>query len=281
MKTTLLVLGLLLAGIVAAVATAARRWRAATARLVERLERPAGGETVSFAELDGLPAPVARYLRLVLREGEPMLRRGQIVQEGEFLLRPPDGWRPFTATQDLAAAPPGFVWDAAIRLVPGVVVRVRDGFVDGAGAMRASALGLVTLVAVEGTADIAAGALHRYLAEAVWLPTALLPSQGVRWTPIDDSTARATLAAGAASVTLEFRFGPDGLVREVFAPDRLRDVDGRGVPTPWRGRWLEYARHGGMRIPVLGEVEWILPDGPQPYWRGRVLEARYRPGGGR
>jgi hypothetical protein len=27
-----------------------------------------------------------------------------------------------------------------------------------------------------------------------------------------------------------------------------------------------------MRIPTTGEVEWLLAEGPQVYWRGRITE---------
>lgn len=278
MRMVGVVLVLLVALILGAVLVAAWRWRGTTDRLVARLNRelpPGRPTTVSLSEVESLPAPVARYLRLVLQDGQPIIRRARFRQEGEFLIRPPEGWRPFRATQEVATLPPGFVWDATIRMAPGLGVWVRDGFVDQAGSMRASLLGLLTMVAVEGTLDIAAGALHRYLAEAVLVPTALLPSQGVRWEALDDSTARAHLSAGAVTVSLDFSFGPDGLVRSVFTDARLRDVDGRGVPTPWRGRWREFGRPAGWLIPVWGEVEWMLPEGPQPYWRGRIVDLRY------
>jgi hypothetical protein len=135
------------------------------------------------------------------------------------------------------------------------------------------------MVNVEGTPEIAAGALHRYLAEATWYPTALLPSQGVVWTPIDDSSARATLTTGATTVSLVFRFGKDGLVETVFTPARSRDVDGRFVPTPWQGHFFDYAERGGMLIPLQGEVGWLLPEGPQVYWRGRIVEVSYEVAG--
>jgi len=280
MKSALLVLALAVVGLAGVLVFADYRWRSQSADFTGRLTRGAATEphtAYSPAALDGLPAPVVRYFRTVLRDGQPLVRSGHLVQKGEFLVRPtPDGWRPFTATQQFAARPAGFVWDARIRMAPGLAIRVRDAFVDGAGSMRASVLGLFTMVEVEGTPEIAAGALHRYLAEATWFPTALLPSQGVVWTPIDDSSARATLTVAGTTVSLEFRFGEDGLVRSVFAPDRARDVNGRGVPTPWQGRWFEYGDHDGMRIPVRGEVEWILSEGPQVYWRGRVTGISYK-----
>jgi hypothetical protein len=279
MMVMLLVLVLVAVCLGGVLALADYRWRMLSAAFVERLiHGVAAGPKAAFsaAELDGLPAPAARYFRVVLRDGQPLVRSGRLVQNGEFLVRPtPDGWRPFSATQHFAVQPAGFVWDARIRMAPGVPVRVRDAFVDGTGSMNASVLALFTMLKVEGTPDIAAGALHRYLAEAVWFPTALLPSQGVVWSPLDDSKARATLTAGNTTVWLDFLFGEDGLVRGVFTPERARDVDGHAVPTPWQGRWFEYEEHDGMRIPVSGEVEWVLPEGPQVYWKGRVTGISY------
>jgi hypothetical protein len=191
-------------------------------------------------------------------------------------MRPePDGWRPFTADQQFAPRPGGFVWDARVRMAPGVTVRVRDAFVDGAGSMRASILGLWQVVAVEGTPEIAAGALQRYLGEELWFPTALLPSQGVTWAALDDSTARAALTLGGTTVSLDFHFGPDSLVTRAYAAARFRDVNGRGVPTPWQARVFGYEERDGMRIPTGGEVEWLLPEGPLPYWRGQVADVFY------
>lgn len=282
MKTSLRVLASFLLSLAGVLAVAGWRWRSRTASFVERLHGhdPASSSVVSMAELDGLPAPVVRYFRAVLREGQPVVRGGRLSQEGDFLVQPEkNGWGPFTATHYFSAGPPGFVWDARIRMAPGMTVRVRDAFLGGMGSMSASALGLVRLVHIEGTPEIAAGALHRYLAEATWYPTALLPSQGVVWTPIDDSSARATLTAGAATVSLDFRFGKDGLVETVFTPERFRDVNGRSVPTPWQGRFFDYGDRGGMLIPSRGEVGWLLPEGPQVYWRGRITEAVYEVAG--
>jgi len=256
----------------------AHRWRARSAATVSRLAGASSGSSpYRSADLAGLPDVVQRYFRAVLQDGQPMIRLVRLEQEGRFLLRAPDGWAPFTAVQHLAPAAPGFVWDARIRMFPGVAAWVRDGFADGNGSMHAAVLGLVPLVSQSGTPEIAAAALMRYLAEAVWCPTALLPSQGVRWAPIDDSSARASLAAGGTEVSLEFRFSADGLVESVYSPDRGRDVNGTSVPTPWQGRWFEWEERDGMRIPVRGEVEWLLPEGPQPYWRGRVRVIRFDP----
>lgn len=254
------------------------RWRVRSTAMVSHLAGVSSGfPAYRSAELEGLPDVVQRYFRAVLRDGQPMIRLVRLEQEGRFLLKAPDGWAPFTAVQHLSPGAPGFVWDARIRMIPGIAAWVRDGFVDRTGSMHAAVLGLVPLVAQRGTPEIAAASLMRYLAEAVWCPTALLPSQGVRWEAIDDSSARASLTAGGTEVSLEFRFGSDSLVESVYSPARGRDVNGTSVPTPWQGRWFEWEERDGMRVPVRGEVEWLLPEGPQPYWRGRVTAIRFDP----
>ncbi len=117
--------------------------------------------------------------------------------------------------------------------------------------------------------------LLRYLAEAAWFPTALLPERRGRWSAIDDSSARATLVDGVHRVSLDVQFGA-GAGSSRVTGERGRDVDGRMVPTPWEGRFSdELLEVDGMRIPASGEVAWLLPEGRFAYWRGRVVEARF------
>jgi len=278
-KTVLLVLVALILVLATTVLLAGARWRSATAALVGRLHDtspPENEAAYSSSELADLPAPVARYLGAVLRDGQRIPRRARIEQRGTFAVKPtPDGWRPFSAVQHFAARPAGFVWDARIGMAPGLDFLVRDAFVDGTGSMYGTVMGAVPVVNVQGTPDIAAGALVRYLAEAVWMPTALLPSHGVSWAALDDTSARATLTAGGTTVSLDFFFGADGLVERIYTPARGRDVKGTSVPTPWEGRWFEYAERDGVRVPTRGEVAWILSEGRVPYWRGEITNVTY------
>lgn len=280
MKKLLVATGTLIAGVAGLIFFGTARWRTGTATLVGQLRREgtaAPPAVFTPGDLEQLPTPVARYLRAVLPESGQVIRYARLTQRGRFLTRPtPDGWRPFQAVEHFTATPPGFVWDARIRMLPGLTVMVRDGFVGGRGTMVGTAMGLRRLLAIEGTPAISSGALQRYLAEAVWLPTALLPSQGVAWAPLSDSSARATLSAGATTVSVDFHFGADGLVGRIFTAGRERDLGGgRSVPTPWQGRFSRYEQRAGFRIPLAGEVEWMLPEGPQPYWRGEIIQATY------
>ena len=161
----------------------------------------------------------------------------------------------------------------------GLIVRVRDSFVDDNGSMFGAILGIVPVVNVRGTPSIAMAALQRYLAESMWFPTVLLPSQGVSWTTVNDRAARATLRSGSIAASVEFRFGADGLIESVFVPDRMYD-DGRSEPAPQRGqgRSLTYEEQHGMLVPPDAVVEWLLPQGTYAYWRARPTTVEYEYG---
>jgi len=268
------------AAMAGAMAVAGRQWDRATADVVSAMDRTTAPNATAPAtydpqELDGLPQPVIRYFEFALRSGQPRVTNATIEHAGEFRMGADRAWQPFTSRQWFRVSPPAFVWDARIRMAPLTEVRVRDGYLAGEGSMYARVAGVIPVVNERGTPSMASGALSRAFAERAWLPTSLLPSAGVRWSPLDDRSARATLEDGGVSVSMDVRFSDDGPIERIEAM-RLRDVDGVGVPTPFRGTFERYERRDGMMVPQEGEVAWWLDGAWMPYWRGRITHVEYR-----
>lgn len=263
----------------AALAFGSWRWSGLTADLVTQLE--AGRLTPVTTryhadELTGLPAPVQRYFRAVLTHGQPIVTAVTLIQSGLFnLSATADQWKPFTATQHFTTLRAGFVWNANIAMFPGVPVRVVDAFIAGQGLLRPTILGLYSLGTQQGGGEIARGELLRYFAESVWFPTALLPSQGVVWQPVDDTSAKATLTDGPISVTLLFRFDADDLISSVFVEGRATKVGTETVLTPWECRMSNYQTQDGMRVPRTGQALYITPQGEKPYFNGTIETLKY------
>ena len=257
----------------------AYRWNAGTRELRARLDaarEPVRQQTVDLRELEGLPAPVRRYFRAVLQDGQPMVAGVRVRHTGTFNMgETTDQWKPFTSDQRVVTRRPGFDWDGRVAMAPGLPVRVHDAYVGGEGILHASLLGLLPVVDMRGTRDVAEGELMRFLAEAAWYPTRLLPGQGLRWEAVDDDSARATLNDAGISVTMLFTFDEQGLIETVRAEARGRTVGGEVVPTPWQGRFWNYEERGGMLVPLDGEVAWLLPEGAKPYWRGHITGISY------
>jgi len=253
-------------------------WDRATERSRRDLEAGARAPE-GLAPPDSTTAPpvVLRYLTRSVPAGRAPARMATFVQEGTFQMREGEtGWRPFRATQHVRAYPPGFLWDATISMAPLVPVRVRDGYAGGSGMMKGAVASLIVMVEGEPTRELAQGALYRYLAEAAWMPSRLLPGEGLTWSAVDDSAAEATLTDGDVQVSVRFRFDATGDLTSIFVPDRPAEVDGAYVPRPWVGRFWDHQEVDGHRIPLQGEVSWVVEGKEVPYWRGRIVSARYR-----
>ncbi len=274
-----LAIALLLAATLALGAWGAARWAQSTQALLARLEAtrlPLATTRYDAHELAGLPAPVQRYFRAVLKDGQPIIAAASLKLSGTInMSEAAEQWKPFTSDQRVITRRPGFDWDARIMMLPGVPVHVHDAYVAGEGILRGALFGLVPVVNMAGTPEMARGELLRFFAEAGWYPTALLPSQGVRWQAVDDTSAHATLADGAVAVTLLFRFNADGLIDTVYAEARDRVADGKTVSAPWQGRFWNYAERDGMRVPLNGEVAWLLPEGTKTYFRATTTALSY------
>jgi hypothetical protein len=275
-KWTLLITVLLIALVGLASLYGRYQWRLGTDRLRNQLTR--GQQNIQPKiydpkELEGLPAPVQRFFRAVLKDGQPIVAAANLSQRGLFNMSETENkWSPFTATQLVTTQHLGFDWDARIQIAPGVSAFVHDSYVLGEGKLHASLLGLLTVADVGNTPQAARGELLRFFAEMPWYPTALLPSQGVHWEAIDDTSARATLTDGATTVSLVFQFNAEGAIATMRAEARNRDAL---TTMPWNGRFWEYAVRNGMLIPLEGEVGWEYPEGTRLYYKGKVTEINY------
>ena len=229
-------------------------------------------------ELEGLPAPVQRYFRAVLTDGQSIIAAADIEMTGTInLSATAEQWKPFTSTQRVVTRKPGFLWNAQVDMFPGVPAQVEDSYIAGQGRLNAKVFGLFAVADVHGGGEIARGEFMRYFAEAAWYPTALLPSQGVRWEAVDDGSARATIVDGPITLTLLIRFNDAGLIASLHAESRGAGVgkDGVMVMLPWDCGWSDYRPQDGMLIPRVGEVAWERPEGRKAYFVGHVKKLRY------
>lgn len=258
---------------------ARRLWHNSTARLHTQL---AGAATpwpppgLARQSLRLLPIPVQRYLRRAMPPDPHPITAVRLSQQGALNIADSgERWIPFSASQFVTLHPPAFLWDATAPLAPGLSIFIRDSYVQGEGRTEARMLALWPLTSIRGHGNTAAGQLLRFLAETPWYPSALRPGGPVRWDPIDERRARASISDGHTSASLVFTFGEDDFVLAVEASQRPRTVGRNIEPTPWQGRFWQYRQVQRFWIPTEAEASWILPEGPHPYWRGRVTAAQY------
>ena len=252
------------------------RWESDTDRLRAKLtngRRTIKPKIYDQKEIEGLPEPVQRFFRTVIKDGQAIVAAVKLSQQGLFNMSETENkWSPFTATQFVITQRLGFDWDARIQMAPGINAFVHDTYLLGEGSLHASLLGLFTVAKIPSTPEANQGELLRFFAEAPWYPTALLPSQCVRWEAINDTSARATLTDGATTVSVVFQFNAEGTIDTFRTEARYRD---KLTAMPWGGRFGEYSVRNGMLIPLEGEVGWEYPEGTRLYFKGRTTEISY------
>lgn len=256
------------------------RWQKQIVAFRQRLEqqrRSITPRTYDPEETADLPAPVRQYFSAVLVPGQPLIIAAELGQEGQINLgRSETRWARLRATQSVVTQVPGFLWDARTRLAPGVTSFIQQGLLKEGGLLQVALVGLVPLASASTGKALRQAQRLRFLAESVWYPTRLLPSQGVEWEAIDASSARATLLDGETRTSLIFQFDPNGLILGVRADARPRLLGDAFVETAWEGRFHEYRQHGGMMIPVQLESAWIDQGQRIPEWEGRITEIMYK-----
>jgi hypothetical protein len=182
---------------------------------------------------------------------------------GEFRLG--GRWRRLTARETLTAGR-GFVWEPSIRL--GRLGRVSgvDFYADGRGGQRFF-LGGVVPVAVSRGDDVTRSAAGRFVGEHVWLPTALVPRDGIEWAAVDDRRARVRETTTGESVTV--RVDDDGTL-DAAALERVRGETGereRFVVEVTANRTFD-----GVTVPSRVTARWA--DEP-PFFRVRIDDAAF------
>ena len=238
-------------------------------RAPEPLALPPAPGVFSEAELDGLPEPVRRYLRASIAPGNPLATSATLHMRGQIKV---GRWVRFHARQVLAPRH-WFEW----RARAGGVLTGFDRYLDGEGEMRWKLLGLLPVVRAEGP-DVSRSAAGRVAAEAIWLPTALLPRFGVRWAAAggDELIVRSDVDG----VDVEARYHLDAagrLASMVF--DRWGDPERSGTWGwhPFGGEITAHRTFGGLTIPSAGRFGWFFgterwSDGE--FFRYRITELR-------
>jgi hypothetical protein len=219
---------------------------------------------------------VQRYLARTLEPGGLVPQQVRLTQVGEMCLRPGGRALRFSAVEELAVEEIAFSWRARIGIVPGVSLRVLDRYEAGEGLLEVRLWGLLPVTRARG-ADVSAGEALRYLAELPWVPHAMLANQQLEWRELDAQTVEVGTTVGATKVAMRLELDTAGDIVGASCDARPRIEGEKTVPTPWAGRFAEYAEVGGLRVPTQGEVRWELPDGPFTYWRGTITSLELDP----
>lgn len=229
--------------------------------------------------VEALPEPARRYFCYSIRTGTPLVTVAEIVMQGEFSLgdKEAPNYMPMTATQVLAA-PHGFIWK--VRAGTWLPIGGSDAAGNGTSWSRFWLAGILPVARAGGDPDHARAAFGRYVAEAVfWTPAALLPRAGVRWEPVDDSTARVIVSHGELQQAVDLTTGASGQAEKVvFQRWSNANAEETYRLQPFGGFLSEYKEFDGFRLPTRIEAgNFFGTDDYFPFFRATVSAVSFPP----
>ena len=220
------------------------------------------GKVYTSMQIKDLPVPVQRYFKYSLKENQPYVSYVRLQHGGEF--RASNNWASIEGQEYFTVQKPGFVWFGRVPLFS-----AKDVYIDGTGNLKVKLLSLIKIVDVKGK-EADQGELLRWLGEAPLFPTALLPSENLKWEPIDNNSAKVIFTDKNLTIEGVFYFNEEGQITQ-FKTKRYKDK----TLENFTGHCGDYRTVDGMKVPFYLEATWNLESGDFSYAKFRVKKIEY------
>ena len=204
----------------------------------------------SVKQLEGLPEPVQRYFKYVLKDGQPYINSLRLTHNGFFKTDLKKDFTKITGEQYFSAQKPQFIWKGKTSMFT-----ARDFFINEKGGLIATIFNIYNVVDAKGS-NYNEGELQRWLAESVWFPTNFLPSEKVSWTAIDANSAKLSFNYKAVSFDFIVRFNQIGEIIEIQG-ERFMTADKK---EKWICKMANYKEVNNVKIPFSDQALWKLND---------------------
>ncbi|MCK4311429.1 MAG: hypothetical protein KAW88_01700 [Candidatus Cloacimonetes bacterium] len=229
------------------------------------LSEDISNRTFNYQQLDGLPEPIQRYFKHVLKDGQPFISYVRLIHDGQFKTDPKKDWIDIKGEQYFTAEKPGFVWKGKTSMFT-----ARDMYLANKGRLVVTLLSLFKIVDGQGE-SFNQGELLRWLGESVWFPTNLLPSEDLQWMPIDDTSSKLTFDYNNISVSYDVNFNDRNEITQMKTERYMEE----GRLETWVGKFRNYKEINGVIIPTEIEAIWKLEAGDYSYVRFNIRKIEY------
>lgn len=231
-----------------------------------------GAMTYSLKDIENLPAPVQRYFRHVLKDGQEHIRFVRMKAVGQFRRPEQKEWTEMNTRQYFTAKPPGMIFDAVMKQGP-VWFDIRDKYRHGKGGMFVNMLSGLNVLKADDIKELNKTSFLRWIGEAVMFPTALLPCEYIKWKPIDGNSAELAVTDGNNIGTYRFYFNDTGEIVKYESDDRYDKIDGKFQKVGSIAVRSHYKEFNGIKVPTKFLITRILPGGAhEEFWKGEVTD---------
>lgn len=226
---------------------------------------------VTDADVEALPAPVARWMRRVGVVGKPRVHNFVVDMHAQLNRGPGEPWMETPVLQVSFVPEPTRLFLLRTRM-KGLPVTGLHAYTHDGARMQIRVAGVVNMVDESGDAFTRAETVTMLNDVCIMAPGALLDGR-FEWQAVSDTSATVTFTNGPHRVAATLYFTPDGDLVDFASDDRhaLPD-DGERWTTPLRA----HRDLNGLWLPTEGDAVWHYADKPAwLYGRFTILRIRY------
>lgn len=224
------------------------------------------------ADIDHLPSPVQRYIRLTGSMGRPVVTEIEMHFDAEMfeagsqvgMLGPVKQYDRFDIPHRL------FLMSTRMKRLP---VAVLHDFDRDHATMRVRLSGLFDVVQVDGK-ELTRTETVTILNDIAFFAPSRLTDPHLDWTELEDTRAKVDFTLGTNTVSAELVFNENDELVDFVSEDRgMLGKDGTLQIRRWSTPMGRYRNFDGWRLASEGKAIWHLPDGPFTY--GHLQLTRY------
>lgn len=216
---------------------------------------------LDISEYPDLPEPVKRYFTYTFN-GQKSVKIKNVFwkEKGKFKLPVSPKYFSIKSAQTSLTTEPKYMWEglysnAAFKFP---ILESRDAFSINSHNMRAKAFGAKTVMSTDYTAEqkdsLYSYLMLRYYGTALDFPWALLPSEYVKWSPIDDQHAYLDITYDKLKGRYLVTINEKGQITKLETPEYM--LHGNSQKLREVGEKSEYKEINGFMIPTHMNYKW-------------------------
>jgi len=243
-------------------------------RLRLQSEKPGTPEILTETDLQHLPEPVKKYIRICGFVGKEKISNFFLKASGQIRSSEKSGWMQFTSEQcNFFETPFRAFYIRAVKMgVPAVGLHL---YKNETATMVIKLLNLFTVVDAKGR-EMNQGETVTVLNDMCFMAPGSLINRNIQWMDLDDNQVIATFTNGNISVSAILTFDEEGKLVNFLSFDRFETADGKiYTSNPWETPVTEYQKFGDFYLPSKADVIYQRTEGNLCYLEFRLEEIKY------
>ena len=229
----------------------------------------------TYADLNDQPELLNRFFRSVIKDSTYIAKFITVNQTAQFKTDLTSEWRSLKATQYFTTDIPNYIWVSEIETSQFFWVNAVDSYLNGKGNLLIKLNSSITVADSWGI-ELDKSGLFRYISEAVFFPTKLLPSKNLLWNILDSNIAEIKFTNNENSVVAKLYFDSEFKISKIETYDKYRALEEGFEKSLYTVYFSSYKLVNDLfEVPTSMEVEWDLASGKFKYGKFDITNIFY------